>query len=129
MEYEFSTTKPPVYPLLKEKFGIDWDNGIIITYGKTIHCKQPIPPEKMVHELVHVKQQTNPEEWWNRYLLDKDFRLSQELEAYKKEAQFIKDNIKDRNGRYMYIHQMAKDLSSHIYGNVISFNDAMRELL
>ena len=32
---KFSKEKPVVYNRCKEAFGIDWDEGIIITYGDT----------------------------------------------------------------------------------------------
>jgi hypothetical protein len=131
VNFKTSTGQPDIYPLLNKKFGVEWDNGVIITYGDTVHCKYHIPADKIIHENVHVKQQTDygVKAWWDRYFIEEKFRLSQELEAYKAEAKFIKNNIKDRNGRYMFIHQMAKELSSSMYGNIITLDQALKELL
>ena len=126
MEIKYSKEIPEIYWKCKEVFGVEWDKGIIITYGNIIYCKWDLDFFKTVHEATHVKQQTEMDKdlWWDRYFADKEFRLSQEVEAYQNEINFIKANIKDRNKRFLLINKVHKDISSYIYGNIISFNEA-----
>lgn len=122
--------KPPIYDKLKDKFDIDWERGIIITYGQDIYCKYDLHPAKIVHELTHVKQQegVGAERWYLNYINDKEFRLKQELEAYKNEIDFYKDTIKDRNQRFNLIRSVYLDISSGIYGNMITYEEAKQKL-
>lgn len=120
---KLSNRIPPIYFTLKKKFNVNWDKGVIITYGDTVYCKYPLSDDLIVHEQTHIKQQLDygVEKWWDRYLIDKDFRLSQELEAYKNQANFLKGN-KER------IEKILKDISSSMYGNMITYEEA-RQLI
>jgi len=108
MEVKYSTEKPPnnIYEKCRERFGVDWDKGIIFTYGDTIYCKSPISDDLKVHEATHIRQQREIGEdiWWERYLKDKDFRLSQEVEAYKNQMEYINKNYNRNARRYLYKH-------------------------
>ncbi len=128
MDLKFSTKQPEIYKKLKEKFSINWDNGIIIADDETIYCKYQIPPEKVVHELEHIKQQkkTGVNLWWELYLNKDSFRLEQEVEAYRAEYNFIKDNIKDKNARFEYLYELSRALSSSQYGNMVTFDEAQK---
>ena len=125
-----SKEKPQIYETLHKIFGVEWDNGVIITYGDTVYCKFDLGWDKRVHEAVHVRQQKEmgAEAWWNRYLEDTEFRLSQELEAYKEEVKFLRQNIKDRNQLFRAIRQVSLDLSGSMYGNIISYGEAFKIL-
>lgn len=125
---KFSNEIPDIYRELQLKFGVNWDNGIIICYGDTIHCKQEIPPEKIVHETVHVKQQEKigKENWWRMFIDMPSFRLEQEVEAYREEYAFVKRNIKNREVVYKYLLGMAKALSSDIYGGIVTTDEAVK---
>ncbi len=120
--------KPPVYDLLQARFGIDWNSGIIITYYPNVHCIAPLPPEKIIHEAVHIRQQKaiGVENWWHKFMVDSIFRLEQEIEAHREEARFIKKYIKDRNHANEFIIEIAKNLSGPIYGNIVTFQEAMK---
>jgi hypothetical protein len=124
-----SQQKPPIYDKCVEHFGVDWEDGVIFTYGDTIYCKYDLSENKIVHESTHIKQQDDdPDEWWNKYFNDPEFRLQQELEAYKNESVWINKNIKDRNYKTLLITENARALSSKMYGNIISFSEAYRLL-
>lgn len=122
----FSTEKPKIYSKLHDKFGVDWDKGIIITCGETIHCKHQLQPQKVHHEVTHTLQQEEigEDNWWTKYLSDVSFRLEQEVQAYEVEAKWIMDNVKDKNLRYELIRGIWIDLSSSIYGNIVTFEQA-----
>lgn len=122
---KFSYEKPAIWEKLTTVFPANWDS-VIVTYGDTIHSKEKIPFLKEMHELIHTKQQTNmdKDEWWDKYLTDPKFRLEEELEAYSNEIIWAKKIIKDRNQLTKYIHQICLDISSPLYGNMLSFTEA-----
>lgn len=119
---------PPNFDKIKEVFPIKEDT--VFTYGDTIYSpkRQKITPDLIIHEDVHVKQQVDPELWWNKYLKDKEFRLSQELEAYRAQYKFLCGVISDRNRRGICLHTIASHLSSDMYGNIISYSDAIKAI-
>ena len=121
---KISNTIPPVYSRCKAQFGVDWDRGIIMTYGDTVHTKFPLSPDLVVHEATHVKQQIEmgKELWWDRYFTDVEFRLSQEVEAYRNQLKFIDANY-NRNGRRVMRAKIIKDMST-IYGSMCTPNQA-----
>ncbi len=86
-----------------------------------------IPPEHLlIHEMTHHIQQDHYglDAWVTRYLNDKEFRLAMEIEAYVQQLK----SIKDRNKRAWQLMLSAKDLSSDLYGNIISKEDAVKTL-
>lgn len=130
MDIKFSHHKPLLYEFLKKKFkSCNWEAGVIITIGNTIYSKNPISKDEEVHETVHVRQQQSygVTKWWDEYVANKDFRLSQEIEAYKAQALFINENG-NRKDRRFKIPRIAELLSSDLYGNLISYDEAF-ELL
>lgn len=127
-EVKFSQERPEIYWRLKAKFNVNWDDGIIIANGDTIYSKDKIPPQKLVHELVHIERQSEYglDNWWNSYINDDDFRLLEEVLAYKKEYDFLKRHIKDREAVFFYLREMATSLSSSIYGSIIDYSEALK---
>lgn len=124
---KFSSAKPPIYQQCVDKFGINWHKGIIFTYGDTIHSKNPISKQKIAHESVHIRQQAvyGVNDWWNKYFEDEGFRLDQETEAYRQEAKWIRANVRDKNKASSLKTQLARDLSSSMYGKIISYAQAV----
>jgi len=125
-----SKEKPPIYERCHKQFGVNWKEGVIFTYGDTIHCKYKIPKQKIAHEKVHIRQQLayGVEEWWNRYFTDEDFRLEQEIEAYKEEIKWIRKNIKGLFDMRKRIGKIVKDLSSSMYGNITTKEEVIKLL-
>lgn len=81
---------------------------------------QTLTEDLIEHEKVHMRQQGNdPALWWKRYLDDNEFRLSQELEAYQVQYAWIKEHF-NRETRRRFLKTIAKDLSSVIYGHIIT---------
>ena len=87
---EIKKEYPPNFNLIKTVF--PYENGRIYCYGETIYnpSGKTIPEDIIFHESIHAKRQENPEEWWNRYLTDKQFREEEELIAYANQYLFIK---------------------------------------
>ena len=84
----------------------------------------------LAHEEIHEKQQEEygVQKWWDRYLIDKDFRLSQELEAYRAQYEFFTRSNKDRNIQYRFLVALAVDLASEMYGDIIKVYDAIERI-
>lgn len=127
--------EPPqwIYEECREKFGADFYRGTIFTYGSNIHVAGgAISDDLLVHESTHIRQQAifpgGPDAWWKRYLSDSEFRISQELEAYKAQFEFVCKayRIKGRQGRFNAAKPFAELLSSPLYGKGIGIYEALR---
>lgn len=124
-----SHDKPPIWERIKEVLKVSWESGVYMTYGDTVYSKSPMYPEIEVHESVHIAQQLKigKDEWWDKYLSDKEFRLEQEAEAYKVHVKWIIENS-PRNYRRFRLNKIIQDLSGGTYGNMISFIEAKKLL-
>jgi hypothetical protein len=123
---KISTDIPKIYARLNKEFGVEWDKGVIITYGGIIHCKSgKISPDLLVHELVHVKQQEgwDADEYAEKYLTDKQFRYDMEIEAYKAQAEWLRRNVSDVRQLHRILVHIWTSLST-MYGELISFEEA-----
>lgn len=116
---------PPNYADIEGAFHPDLSR-VVITYGDTVYnVKEPLSPDLMLHEQTHVEQQgDNPKAWWDKYIADPEFRLDQELEAYGKQYAFAKKIMKDRNFLYRFLFGIAADLSSSMYGRILTHGQA-----
>lgn len=123
---------PPasIYDACVEQFGVSFDDGVVWTVGDTIHTKYPLMPDVLVHEKVHIKQQTSfgVTAWWDKYLNDAEFRYKQELPAYQAQWKWIKKNIKSRNDQFKMLNKIAKDLSGNMYGNLVTYQEALTKI-
>ncbi len=83
----------------------------------------------MVHEQTHERQQADygVEQWWQMYIDNPTFRLTQEVEAYQNQFKFLK-TVLNRLGRKAALEQLAAQLSSELYGNIITKKEA-KELI
>ena len=126
--------KPPdhIYNACVEKFGVDFEQGIMFAYDGALYTKYVVPAFKLEHERTHIKQQLeygSADKWWEKYLSDNEFRLEQEIEAYKAEMRWLRAHVKDREAIAHIRHQNTIDLSSSMYGNLIPYSIAYRILL
>lgn len=119
---KISQDKPPNYEDIKKVLDIHGLEGEepIFCYGDTIYnAQEDLRPDLIVHEEVHSRQQgLHPQVWWYQYLKDPVFRLEQELEAYAVQYKFIKKYLDNKLVKWG-LEQMARNLSSPIYGNII----------
>lgn len=120
---------PPNFDILDEHFTIDKDS-IVVTYHPNVYASGPIPHDVLEHEGVHLKQQgeIGVEKWWERYLEDVEFRMEQELEAYRFQWQWLSQNVRDRNMLARHMNRIASDLSGPMYGNMIGYQDAVNKI-
>lgn len=116
---------PPNIDKIKARFPLG--KGVVFTYGDTIYNPDNgrIDDPLMDHEATHTLQQgKTPEMWWTRYLVDGDFRFVQELEAYQNQYQRFCFLVKDRNARARFLFNIARDLSSPMYGGICTQQEA-----
>ncbi len=111
------------FPLMEEykKFFAITENTIF-ALGEDIYTNNNLTPDLLVHETMHLKQQAKigVSEWVYDFLYFPERRLEFEVEAYREQLK----SIKDRNHRNKIRIESAKNLSSALYGNIISYKDA-----
>ena len=115
------------FPLMEEyqkKFAIT--DGTIFALGLSIYTNNPLTPDLLVHEIEHLKQQDKigVKEWVYDFLEYPQKRLEFEVQAYKAQLR----SIKDRNHRDKVRRASALNLSSALYGNIISYEDAFKKI-
>ena len=115
------------FPLIEEyakHFKIT--ENTIFAYDNAIYTNNDLPHHLIVHEETHLKQQERDglDFWVNNYLKNEGYRLLQEIEAYK--AQLA--SIPDRNARNLVRLESARNLSSALYANIISYEKALEML-
>jgi len=116
---------PPNWERIKAVLNPKEEWQPIFCYGAEIYnpFNVKITPDREVHEKVHSKQQgKNPEEWWNRYLQDKSFRLEEEVAAYGTQLVFAQKYVRGKLLDWAR-DKMAESLSEH-YNLNITFNEA-----
>lgn len=124
---KFSQTKPPIFDRLHKAFGVEWGKGLVIAYGDTIYHSKPLDSSVIAHERVHLmRQRQGVEQWWERYIRDKEFRFTEELLAYHAQYSFLRQTVRDRNELVRYLCRLAKDLASPMYGNIVDQAEARR---
>lgn len=122
---QFNVTIRPQsdFPLMdeyKKYFAIT--DKTIFALGLDIYTDYPLTPDLYIHEVQHLKQQAKVgvKEWVYDFLYVPARRLEYELDAYRVQLK----SIKDRNHRNRVRIESAKNLSSSLYGNIISFQEA-----
>jgi len=116
---------PPNIKEIQKRFDLTGRKPVF-TYGNRLYNPYEIiiSDDLMVHEQTHEKQQLGMvKEWWNKYLIDDSFRLSQELEAYRNQYKYACENY-PRQARRQLLKFIACSLSSKMYGNIINYDKA-----
>ena len=115
------------FPLLRRYQEVFETNPYtIFAYDKVIYCDYELPEHLEIHERRHLirQQKMGVDEWVERYLTDTQFRLNEEVIAYKEQL----ESVKNRSARHRLRIQCAADLASSLYGNIITLDEAMRLL-
>lgn len=121
---------PPNYKAIAKVFDIKDKPGIVFTYGFELYVPGgkgvEVDRHLMIHEETHARQQTamGIEKWWEQYLSNASFRLTQELEAYRNQYRSMGSlSLRSRAG---YLDHIVRDLSGAMYGNVVTPEEARR---
>lgn len=131
---KISKLPPPIAVATRalHQFKVDFENDdVAFAYGDTVHVASGIlAPDVEVHEQVHLNQQAEHEGgaagWWDDYFKDPEFRISQEVAAYKAQYHYIWRNVRDRNRLHASLHKLASYLSGPMYGKMVSMGEAMQ---
>lgn len=109
-------------------------NNAVFAYSNIIYNPHAKHVDKycIAHEKVHFRQQKkigDVDVWWDQYLSDVNFRVDQEVEAYRAQYRLAKrlNPTKQETNRW-YAEQLAKSLSGETYGNCISFDEALKRI-
>lgn len=127
-EQKYTIVKPntefPLYTEYEKYFKLN--EGTIFAFDNKIYTTNDLPEDYIEHEKVHLRQQNSIgcDNWVALYMRNKEFRLKQELEAYRYQLTVIKD----KNKRSKAKTEFAKILSCEMYGNMVSEEEA-KELL
>lgn len=111
------------FPLMEEyKKYFAITDKTIFALSPYIYTDYELTPDLLVHERQHLKQQdkVGVTEWVYDFLYSPKKRLEYEIDAYKAQLR----SIKDRNHRHKIRMESARNLSSALYGNIISYDDA-----
>ena len=121
--------KPPNWEEIITRFQVN-ATRVVCTYGDTVYMVGggEMYPDLRAHESVHIRQQREMgvEAWWSKYLVDDTFRLEQELAAYRVQYMFKQQEQKDRNKVAQFLTFIAHELSSPMYGGMVTFPQAIR---
>lgn len=100
--------------------------GTIFAYDGNIYANSPLPQHLIIHETVHLERQKEmgADKWVDKYLTDKEFRLNEEILAYREQLK----SIKNRDERAKLLIKCSQDLSSPLYGNIVTFFEALKLL-
>lgn len=121
--------RPPNWEELVAAFQIP-EARVVITYGDTVYMPGggSMYPDLKAHESVHVRQQNafGVKQWWDRYIVDQQFRFEQELEAYRAQYEFKKTEQRNREKVAKFLLAIAREMSSPMYGNMVTLGQAMK---
>lgn len=123
---------PPNYgDIIKALPAVKFRPNGVFTYSPHIYFPRggSLEQDLMEHEETHIRQQAEaggPQLWWDRYLKDPQFRMEQELEAYQ--VQFKAAAIYNRGQRRVLLNKIASDLSSAMYGKIITKAEALEAI-
>jgi len=124
-----SPENPPhnIRELCEATFDLE-GKDVVFTFGDTVYnVHTDLDYGLIAHEATHTRQQGDaPVEWWDNYLHDKEFRYSQEAEAYRAQYYEYMKQTKDREKLFQVLHKLANDLSGPMYGWVCTLQEAMK---
>ena len=129
MKPKIIKNKPILFFLLKWFFpSIIWENTVI-SFGSKIYTKYRLDLPLYAHEFTHCEQQRFSSlyaiVWWIKYVTNSQFRLKQEIDAYRTQYEVFKSKIKDREKVNRYLYLLAQELSGRRYNSIINLTDAI----
>lgn len=126
-EVEIIDDYPPNFREIVKAFPITGKE--IFAYSHRIYnpSGQKIPKSLIEHEMVHFRQQDaiGVDYWWDKYLIDPEFRLAQETEAHVREYRIARVGIPREDASYVR-NQIANRLCSSLYGNMLTRQAALK---
>lgn len=118
---------PPNIEAIAKVYPNAMGKGVIFSYGDRLFnpTAVQIPKQLIAHEGEHGRRQeaAGVEAWWNRYLTDRLFMLDEEIYAHHAEWKCALRHIGPGA-----IRAVAQRLAGPLYGNVISYEQALRAI-
>lgn len=115
------------FPLLEEyRKHFKLTDRTIIAYDNCVYCNYQLSADLWVHELKHIERQNKlgVDSWVKLYLTNDKFRRTEEEVAYLAQLRSISDKGLRRAVRL----ESAKTLSSALYGNLCTYQQAFNSL-
>ena len=124
--------RPPNFEKIAAVFPGAYKAGTIFSYGNEIYVtsEHDLTPALFQHEGVHCSRQMQMgvDLWWDKYLTDERFRYNEEMIAHQAEYQKAMQGSPNRNARRSNLNIIAKRLSSPLYGRMVSFEQAKKDI-
>ena len=123
--------RPPNYEKIVAAFPDAAKPGVIFAYGGFIFApgEVAVPPQLQAHERVHLlRQGADPDGWWDRYINETHFRLTEELLAHRAEWREFERRTWNPTARAIALQQIAAKLAAPLYGGLISVEEARRKI-
>lgn len=127
--------RPPLFERIAAAFPHALtQRGVLYSWGGLIFNPDgvDIHPALLAHEAVHGRRQggsdTTVRAWWERYIAEPAFRLSEEAPAHTAEYAWFVSHGAPRNDRRVHLRKIAERLSGPLYGGLIK-PDAARYLI
>jgi len=121
---------PPFWFLIRRAFPSASLEHQIFAFYPAIYSSVPVSADLMEHEGTHLKQQGSKLGalvWWFRYWYSPGFRYRMEVEACT--AQYHKaQTMASREHVKALLEKMADNLSSSVYNNCVTREQAYRDL-
>lgn len=128
------TGHPPNFDDIVAVFPDAANPNVVFTYGDSVYVPSgkpliaPIQAHEMIHSMRQVRAEGGAKTWWDKYLVDTEFRLVEELAGHCAEYRAFSTMVKDRNEVARYLQLVANKLAAPLYGNLISPAQARRLL-
>lgn len=118
---------PPNYAEINAAFNPP--PNAVFAYGDTIYSpsSDTLSSDLVAHEKTHFVQQAaigGPEAWWRRYIDEPQFRLEQEIEAYRVQYAYASAVGLARPQRRALLAHICKSLASGMYGRLVTKEQA-----
>ncbi len=128
---EIVIERPPNFERIAAAFPDASKPGVLFAYGGKIYNPTGgvVPHALLKHEQVHLDRQSQPDQWWEKYLIDSEFRYREELLAHVAEYTAQVHGL-DRNHKAKLLMATAARLVAPLYNYQPpkSLNAAMRDL-
>lgn len=124
-----------IVPKSKDFFYFKNNSVAVVSKGRIYYNKDyfdkrdPVELQAMIaHERVHIAQQKNKNIWWweLKYYFSKRFRYAMELEAYKAELDYYRENSNSIHKSRAFKKTLAQHMSK--YYNMVTYSKAYRDL-
>lgn len=122
--------RPPNFAAIVAVFPRASDPGVIFAYSGRIYAPgfARLTPALHAHEQVHIDRQgTEPDRWWDKYLVDTTFRFEEELAAHRAEYQAYCQRHSGRKRR-LALDMIATKLAAPLYGGMVTLEDARKAI-